>query len=167
VLTASVLAGLVAAGAAGCEPKAWPWATPPKPSPDVGVLRDVIAAEHAMIGKYTAVLAAFSPLTGTMSPLLEQHKEHLAQLRARLVIPPGASPSESASATALPRLPAVRVPGSQAGAAGYLRAAEEDQAAMLVRRLAGVTPSLAQLLASIGACEATHAALLGPPRDLR
>jgi hypothetical protein len=167
VLSASLLAGLVAVGSAGCDPRAWPWATPPKPSPDVGVLRDVIAAEDGLIGKYTAVLAAFPSLTGTMSPLLGQHKEHLAQLRARLVIPPGASPPESASAAALPRRSRPRVPAGQAAAVGYLRAAEDDQAAALVRRLVSVTPSLAQLLASIGACEAGHAALLGPARDLR
>jgi hypothetical protein len=167
VLTASVLAVLAAVGASGCEPQAWPWATPPKPAPDVGVLRDVIAAEDTLIAKYTAVLAAFPSLTGTMSPLLAQHREHLAQLRARLVIPRGASPAEAASATARPRLPRPRVPASRAAAVGYLRTAEQDEAAALVRWLAGVTPSLAQLLASIGACEATHAALLGPAKDLR
>jgi hypothetical protein len=167
VLSASALLALTTAGTAGCEPRAWPWATPPKPSPDVGVLRDVIAAEYALIGKYNAVLAAFSSLSSTMSPLLAQHSEHLAQLRARLVVPRGASPSESASATALPRLARPRVPASRGAAVGYLRAAENDQAADLIRRLASVSPSLAQLLASIGACEASHAALLGPARDLR
>jgi transposase len=174
VLSASVLAALAAVGASGCEPQAWPWATPPKPLPDVGVLRDVITAEDALIAKYTAVLAAFPSLTRTMSPLLGQHREHLAQLRARLVIPRGASASVPAEATAQPLSPPPgaprnrpRVPTGQAEAVGYLRAAEQAEAAALVRWLTGVTPSLAQLLASIGACEATHAALLGPARDLR
>ena len=164
VLTASVLAALAAAGSgglAGCASEPSPWAKPPKPSPDVGVLHDVIDAEYTMISRYTAVLAAFPGLAGRMSPLLAQHREHLAALRARLVIPPGASPVQAASATARPPGPRPRVPPSQAAAVGYLRAAERDQAAALIRRVAGVPPSLAQLLASIGACEAAHAALLG------
>jgi hypothetical protein len=164
VLTASVLAALAATGTgglAGCASEPSPWAKPPKPSPDVGALHDVIDAEYTMISKYTAVLAAFPALAGTMSPLLAQHREHLAALQARLVIPPGTSPAQAASATARPRPRRPRVPSSQAAAASYLRGAEQDQAAALAHRVAGVPPSLAQLLASIGACEAAHAALLG------
>ncbi len=41
-----------------------------------------------------------------------------------------------------------------------LQAAEEDAANGLVRHLAEVTPSLAQLLASIAASEASHAVTL-------
>lgn len=162
VLSASVLAALAAAGGvAGCASEPSPWAKPPKPLPDVKVLHDVISAEYTMISKYTAVLAAHPGLAGPMSPLLAQHREHLSALRARLVIPPGASPAQAAAATARPRVSRPRVPSSQAAAASYLRTAERDQAAVLVRRVAGVPPSLAQLLASIGACEAAHAALLG------
>jgi len=167
VLGASVLAAAAALGASGCDPRAWPWATPPRPAPDVAVLHDVMAAEDALIAKYTAVIAAFPSLRGRMSPLLAQHREHLARLRAQLVIPPGASPSESAAATARSRVPRPRVPASQAGAVSYLRAAERGQAAALVRRLVSAPPSLAQLLASIGACEASHAALLGSAGDPR
>lgn len=170
VLTASVLAALAAAGTgglAGCASEPSPWAKPPKPSPEVGALHEVIDAEYTMIAKYTAVLAAFPGLAATMSPLLAQHREHLAALQARLVIPPGASPAQAASATARPRAPRPRVPSSQASAAGYLRTAERDQAAALVRRVADVPPSLAQLLASIGACEAAHAALLGSGEEAR
>jgi hypothetical protein len=159
VLTASALAALAAAGTAGCAPgHPWPWASPPKPAPDVAVLRDAIAAEDAMISRYAAVISALPALTATISPLLGQHREHAAQLRQRLLVPPGApSPSPSVTAPA-PRAP---VPAGQAAALAYLRAAESDQAASIVASLAAVrTPSLAQLLASIGACEAAHAALL-------
>jgi hypothetical protein len=41
-----------------------------------------------------------------------------------------------------------------------LQAAEEDAASALVRHLAEVSPSFAQLLASIAASEASHALLL-------
>jgi hypothetical protein len=162
-----MLAALAAAGSAGCASgRPWPWATPPKPAPDVGVLRDVIAAEDAMISRYAAVISAFPALTGTVSPLLRQHQQHLVQLRARLVIPAGApSPSASPSATAHPRRP--RIPLSQAAAISYLRAAERDEAAALIGWLAAVTPSLAQLFASIGASEATHVAVLRSARSPR
>lgn len=159
VLTASALA-LTAAGAAGCTPgRPWPWATPPKPAPDVAVLHKAIAAEDAMISRYAAVISAQPALTATVSPLLRQHQSHLAQLRERLLVPAGASPSPAASAR--PRR--APVPAGRTGALEYLRVAERGQAALLVRDLATVTtPSLAQLLASIGACEATHAVLLQP-----
>ena len=163
VLAAAGLAALTAAGTlgtAGCG-AGLPWATPPKPAPDVGVLKDAIAAEDAMISRYTGVIAAFPALTGSISPLLTEHREHLAQLHARLVIPPGPGPSASPTATARTRPPRPRLPSSEHGAVGYLRAAERDEAAALTGWLTGVTPSLAQLLASIAASEATHAALLG------
>jgi hypothetical protein len=169
VLAAAGLAALTAAGTlgtAGCAAgQPWPWATPPKPAPDVGVLRDAITAEDAMISRYTGVIAAFPALAGSISPLLTQHREHLAQLRARLVIPPGPGPSASPTATARTRPRGPRIPSSEHGAVAFLRAAERDEAAALTGWLTGVTPSLAQLLASIAASEATHAALLGdgPP----
>jgi hypothetical protein len=165
VLAAAGLAALSVAGTlgtAGCAAgQSWPWATPPKPSPDIGVLRDAITAEDAMISRYTGVIAAFPALTGSISPLLTQHREHLAQLRARLVIPPGPGPSAAPTAAARKRPGGPRLPASERGAVAYLRAAEHGEAAVLTGWLTGVTPSLAQLLASIAASEATHAALLG------
>jgi hypothetical protein len=162
VLTTSALAALAAAGTAGCSP-VLPWAAPPRPAPDVGVLKDVIAAENQVIGIYTAVIAAFPGLRPVITPLRRQHEEHLAALRGRLVVPPGAP----ASASALPS-PAHRgghpaEPRSWASATqavAALATAERAQASALVARLASVPPSLAQLLASIGASEASHVAVL-------
>ena len=167
VLAASALV-LTAAGTAGCASgQAWPWARPPVPAPDVGVLRDVIAAEDAMVSRYTAVLAARPALAATVSPLLRQHQQHLAQLRERLVVPSGAPSAARPSPSATGRAHQAPVPAARAGVLAYLRRAESDQAAYLVRTLAAVaTPSLAQLMASISASEAAHAALLrsgGPP----
>jgi hypothetical protein len=157
VLTASALM-LAAAGTTGCASgRAWPWARPPVPAPDVGVLRNVIATEDAMVSRYAAVLSARPALAATVSPLLRQHRQHLAQLRERLMVPAGARPSPTRTARAR-RAP---VPAGRAGALAYLRRAESDQAAFLVRTLAAVdSPSLAQLMASISASEAAHAALL-------
>lgn len=164
VLGASALTVLAAAGLAGCAPgRPWPWATPPEPAPDVGVLRDAIAAEDDMVARYISVLAAFPALSAAAAPLLAEHRAHVAQLRAWLVIPSGAGPSASAARVRARRPPPV--PPGQGAAVAYLEAAERGQAAALVGWLAAVPPSLAQVLASIGASEATHAAALAAGGD--
>jgi hypothetical protein len=134
-----------------------PLAGRPQPAPDVVTLQTVIAAEENMVKLY---LAAISDDSGTararrLAPLLAQHQQHLTRLRARLVIPAGtvrASPAPSASATG--KAPA-KVSTAQ------LRTAERASATNLVKRLAAVEPALAQLFASIAACDATHVIALG------
>src|SRR5260370_121105 len=54
-----------------------------------------------------------------------------------------------------------RGPGTPAAARGYLRDAEDAASGALLAHLATAPPSLAQLLASISASEATHALILG------
>jgi hypothetical protein len=57
------------------------------------------------------------------------------------------------------------VPGTPAAAArAFLRGAEQAAAQVLLGHLAAASPSLAQLLASIAASEASHALLLGSRR---
>jgi hypothetical protein len=131
--------------------------TPPKPAPDVAVVNDAITVEKYLIARYGAVLAAVPGLAGELRPLLAQHQEHLARLRARLIIP-RAAPRPTASPSPAP--PAAPVPGTAAGALIYLRDAENAAATSLLAHLEEATPSLAQLLASISAAEATHAQLL-------
>ena len=146
-----VIAGCKGLGALG---------TPPKPAADVAVTRDAITVESNLIARYGAVLAAVPSLAGELRPLLAQHHDHLARLRARLIIPRGAAqPSASPSGTTSPR-PAP-VPGTPAGAVADLRDAENAAAAALLAHLDAAPPSLAQLLASISASEATHALILG------
>jgi hypothetical protein len=131
---------------------------------DVLTLQTVIAAEENLIYLYqaaingdsgTATQQARSPL---LRPLLAQHEQHLAQLRARLIEPPGR--------TDQPTGPAARAAGGSASpgparvSTAQLRAAERASAAGLVQRLATVEPALAQLFASIAASDATHATAL-------
>ena len=148
-------------------------ATPPRPAPDVGVLRSAIAAEQLMVDRYTAALgrardAGASPgggwppaLTAALQPLLAQHQAHLAQLRSRLAVPAGsrdaglASSKPPASAGGQPLVPAA--PGE---AVAFLRRAEQAAAAALADGLLRVPGSLAQLFASISASEATHVPVL-------
>ena len=134
-----------------------PLAGRPALSHDVITLQAVIAAEQAMVALYRTAVAAglraadqLHGQEGLLEGLLAQHRQHLAQLQARLVVPSGqASPSAS--------------PPAVAGAVSIarLREAERGSAADLLRRLAGVPPALAQLFASIAASDATHLAALG------
>lgn len=142
---------------------------------DVLTLQAVIANEENMISLYRTAIGANqggAARLRTFRSLLGQHEQHLAQLRARLVIPPGMSPSPVLSG-------ASAAGGAAAGASGgatasasarplpgrvstaRLRAAERASAASLVQQLGAMPPALAQLFASIAASDATHVTALG------
>lgn len=121
--------------------------TPPTPLPDTAVLGEAITAERLMITRYQAAMSGYPGQAALLAPLLAQHRAHLTRLVSRLLDPRPASAARSPSPA-----PAVTL--------SALLAAEEDAANRLVRHLAQVTPSLAQLLASIAASEASHAVAL-------
>jgi len=161
VLLASAAALPLLLGAAGCRSSDLftgpdPLAGRPPLGHDVLTLQAVIAAEENMIDLYQLAISGDSGTSRarTLRPLLAQHQQHLVQLKARLIVPPGASASPSpSSASPSPRASTVSIT--------RLRAAERASAADLVRRLATAPPALAQLLASIAASDATHATALG------
>jgi len=161
VLLASAAALPLLLGAAGCRSSDVftgpdPLAGRPPLGHDVLTLQAVIAAEENMIDLYQLAIGGDSGTTRarTLRSLLAQHQQHLVQLKARLIVPPGASASPSpSSASPSPRASTVSIT--------RLRAAERASAADLVRRLATAPPALAQLLASIAASDATHATALG------
>jgi hypothetical protein len=138
-----------------------PLAGRPPLSRDVMTLQAVIAAEQAMIALYQVAVRGDPRPTGRargLEGLLAQHRQHLGQLGARLILPsgePSASFSPSTSPSAAPTTGPGRVTIAQ------LRAAERASATNLVRRLVTVPPDLAQLFASIAASDATHAVALG------
>ena len=151
-----------------------PLAGPPRPAPDVITLQAVIAAEQGMIQLYRAAIGGdrAAPRARGLEPLLAEHQQHLARLRARLIVPPGApaTPAAQASSQAQgsssPSSGAAGAGGAGGSARGRvttarLRAAERGSAAGLVRRLGTVEPALAQLFASIAASDATHVMALG------
>jgi len=159
VLLASAAALPMLLGAAGCRSSDVftgpdPLAGRPPLGHDVLTLQAVITAEENMIDLYQLAISGDPGTTRarTLRSLLAQHQQHLVQLKARLIVPPGASPSPS-SASPSPRASTVSIT--------RLRAAERASAADLVRRLATAPPALAQLLASIAASDATHATALG------
>jgi hypothetical protein len=135
-----------------------PLAGRPRPSTGVITLQAVIAAEEELVRLYrTAVSspAQGAPGPALLKPLLAQHEQHLAQLKARLLIPSGSSPAASPS----PAATGTSSPGPVT--ASRLRAAERASVSDLVAKLAAVPPSLAQLFASIAASDATHVTALG------
>jgi hypothetical protein len=136
-----------------------PLAGPPRPAPDVITLEAVIAAEHRLVGLYQAAIIGESGATAraqTLRSLLDEHEQHLVQLRARLIVPPGTQSAVMPSPS-----PAAALPSPTRVTDARLRAAEHASAAGLVRRLATVEPGLAQLFASIAASDATHVTALG------
>lgn len=161
MLLASAAALPLLLGAAGCRSSDVftgpdPLAGRPPLGHDVLTLQAVITAEENMIDLYQLAISGDPGTTRarTLRSLLAQHQQHLVQLKARLIVPPGASPSPSpSSASPSPRASTVSIT--------RLRAAERASAADLVRRLATAPPALAQLLASIAASDATHATALG------
>ena len=135
-----------------------PLAGPPPLSADVRALLRAVTAEQNLISVYKRTMASYSALAPALTPLLAEHQAHLAQLRARIIEPPGKTVS-----TKVTSRPAI--PGTPAAALAQLRTAEQAASTAQLRRLAGASPSLAQLYASIAASEATHVIALDNTRD--
>jgi hypothetical protein len=155
--------------------------TPPPPPAAVRALEAAITAEAAMIARYAAALKQLTAGGFTAARAVQaDHIAHLAQLRSRLVEPPGARPSPvnpphgspsagpgaaGAAGTAGTTAP-TGVTGTRA-VLGELEIAEQAASDRLIGELAELPPSLAQLFASIAASEATHAEYLRAQRRVR
>jgi hypothetical protein len=126
---------------------------PPGVSPQTQMLLHAVTAEQNMLWIYNKAVAVYPGLAGTLAPLRTEHEAHLAQLRARVIEPPGVP--VPGTVTARPALGATRN-----AALAQLRAAEQAAVKTLMSRLDGASPSLAQLYASIAASEATHVGVL-------
>ena len=127
--------------------------TPPVVSAQTQALLYAVTAEQNLIWIYNRAIAAYSGLSPALAPLRAEHEAHLAQLRGRVVEPPGKRVPDTV--TSKPAL------GTTAAAVlTQLRDAEQAAVAATMSRLDGASPSLAQLYASIGACEATHVSVL-------
>lgn len=143
------LAAAAALGVSGCRGSDW---YPSELSPDESLLHAVIAEKRRLIAWYTALIDdAQVDDPALYQGFLVNHERHLAVLRERLPERAAATP-----AAAPPTAPSVPEGGPRG-----LRMAESAAAANRLRQLGSVTdPALAQLFASIGACESGHAHLL-------
>lgn len=116
--------------------------------PNPAVLLAAVGAERALLRHFDTVSGG-----GSLHRLLQQiradHEAHLAALLAAATLAAGASPSAVPTAALGP--PMTR---------DELRAAESAAARAAAQRALTLTGPDAALLASIAACEATHAELL-------
>ncbi|MEU4831904.1 hypothetical protein [Streptosporangium sp. NPDC023615] len=155
--------GVAVAATAGCAtgkpaPPAAERAVPP--DPETVLLGELIADKERVVALYA------SATSERLTPFRRRHEAHLAELRRRL--PPaaatgsaGSSPATGPSATpsgaSSPTGDAARPQGPSLRS---LRELERRAAALRVRQVERASPPLAQLIASIGACEAAHALAL-------
>jgi hypothetical protein len=128
-----------------------------KPHPDVAILTAAIAAEEDLVALYEAVRTTHAELARRLDPLLAHHRDHLSVLR--LHYRPG---TVATSPAPLPR-PRPTAPSEPAQALAALRTAERQAAGDRVRDVERVGAGLAQLFASIGACESGHLVALTRP----
>ncbi|MET9337640.1 hypothetical protein [Nonomuraea sp. NPDC003804] len=143
------------AALSGCTAGTPEPAAPKAPDPEHLLLRELIAGKERTIDLYTVLVKAGET---KLAPFLARHEEHLAELRRRLPAEPAPAVSATPSAPPSPSKKPARVSLSR------LREAERKAAATRARQLGAASPALAQLIASIGACEALHAQAL--PRSL-
>ncbi|MFC4529631.1 hypothetical protein [Sphaerisporangium dianthi] len=153
-------AAAVAASVTGCsgpEPAPGTAPTPRPPDRETVLLTSVIADKERMVASYRQAARSGAEVAATLRPFQQRHEAHLAELRRRLPATPATprtpatgSPAPAASAGSSPPAVSIRA----------LRDMERRAAASRPRQIGAVSPALAQLLASIGACEAAHAAAL-------
>lgn len=149
-------AGAVAMTAAGCSAAETTPPAPPAPDPETVLLTKVIAGKEEMVALYRQAAGSSTELAASLGPFQRRHEAHLAALRRRLPPSPASGPGSATPRTpsSSPTAAAVKV------TVGRLRDLERRAAATRPRQIAGVSPSLAQLLACIGACEAANAVAL-------
>jgi hypothetical protein len=161
VIAATAALPLVVAGCRGADALG----TPPRPSGPAVRLRAAITAEQLMVARYQVIMrrleqpgAASPAARAVLAQLAAEHAAHLRQLRARLI---AGSPRAAGSGPLQPVRAAAAVPASVADAGRetqlrFLVVAEQAASDRLLGEVTRVPGALAQLLASIGASEATH-----------
>ncbi|WP_433139420.1 ferritin-like domain-containing protein [Actinomadura nitritigenes] len=134
------------------------------PRPDVSTLVGAITSEQDLIATYEAAKAADASLARRLDPVLAHHRQHLTVLKRHYV--PGSGRRAHEGGT-IPPPHAAELPQGPAEILTALRLAEDRAAAARRADTAKAPPGLAQLLASIGACEAGHAETVRahPPAD--
>ncbi|MEV4075287.1 hypothetical protein [Nonomuraea fuscirosea] len=155
-LLAGGAAALTACSASGPDRPA----APAPDSPETVMLKGLIAEKERTIALYSSLISGGAD---KLVPFRDRHQAHLDELRRHVTVPsppvaaPGSaapSPTATPAATAKARKPSL----------ARLRELERKAAAGRARALGGLSPGVAQLVASIGACEAAHVVAL--PRSL-
>lgn len=139
---------------AGCLPGSG--GPQPQPDPDLR-LRLRVATEITELGAaYAAAMAAHPDLASRLAPLAVEHRAHVAALRG----PAGSAAPDSPASRSGPATPPPEVPATPAATLAWLTGLEHRATQRRRRQALLAGPGLARLLASVGSCEAAHAALL-------
>ncbi|GIH91877.1 hypothetical protein ACFFMN_34280 [Planobispora siamensis] len=148
--------GVAAAMVAGCSAEQPEPAASAPPDPETVLLRQLIADKEQTIALYA------SASSSKLVPFRQRHEAHLAELRRRLPADgPASSPAPSSPVPSSGGPASSPTPAPEpAVSVRELRDLERKAAALRSRQVADVSPALAQLVASIGACEAAHATAL-------
>lgn len=140
----AVLAGgAMVVALAGCSGDVPP--PPARDTPEQALARTLIAEKAKTVALYDTLIAKGGH---RLVPFRDRHQAHLAELRRRF--PKVSAPTGPPTATTTPTT-------SAKVSTARLRGLERKAAALRPNQLSGISPALAQLVASIGACEAMHA----------
>ncbi|WP_017612309.1 hypothetical protein [Nocardiopsis salina] len=152
-LLGATVAGASVTALAGCGTVDW---YPSDTTPDEHVLRSLLQEKERTVVRYENALADGSGPSDLLERVLENHRTHLDALLDALPedaepTPPEEDGSSPVAADEDPDLAEMPSPSA-------LRALEASAAGMRPEQAAAVTDrGLAQLIGSIGACEAGHA----------
>jgi hypothetical protein len=150
-----VLVGGSLLALAGCLPGGDDEDGPPV-DPEARVRARIAAEVRALGSHYDGVIARFPEAEPRLAPLAAEHEAHARALLG----PPRARPSASGSPSATPSASPPVVPETLVEALAGLVSAERAASRRRAGQAGRASPGLARLLASVGGCEAAHAALL-------
>jgi len=117
-------------------------------------------SERALVAAYDDAMRAHPDLATALGAVRADHVAHLKALNPDLVLSPAPVPSSTGSPTAPASPPASPPAATVLAVVAMLTDLETRAAAARLGDMATATGSLAALLASIGGCEAAHAATL-------
>ncbi|WP_017608712.1 hypothetical protein [Nocardiopsis xinjiangensis] len=151
------VAGASVAAVAGCGTVDW---YPSDTTPDEHVLRSLLREKERMLVRYEHALVEGSGPSDLLARVSENHRTHLDALTEAL--PEDAEPTPPTEEGSPEPVPADEDPDlAEAPSPAALRAMEAAAAGARSDQAAAVTDrGLAQLIGSVGACEAGHAYLL-------
>jgi hypothetical protein len=111
----------------------------------------------ALIGTYTATMAAQPTLSDLLNPLLDDHRAHVDALRTAM-----GGPTRPPSTSASPDLPvtSASVPDDPTAALAAIHAAEQSARDSAVKDCLDAAAPYASLLGSIAASRACHLEVL-------
>jgi len=119
--------------------------------PDVALIAAAVAQEQSLLLAYDEALVEHPELAAQLTPLRDEHAQHLARLQPT-VPTPTPTPTVASSAATTRELPSTR--------RAKLAALERNAAAAHGTAALTASRRLAPVLASLSACEASHAVVL-------